>query len=556
MISVEPRNLTDRIRRKAIVLKNRRRIAQLTRQVHAHEYVRPGQRPVAFFNVTTRLGNLSQNAAFALLTTWALRLSGVPVAHFVCQAGLSRCVLGTDPDDPAKPPPCGLCQAQSRRLYAHSRVFGFTYAADTAVQAALQGMSLEEMCKFEAPAPFAGGERIPLGALVLPSLRWALRRHTLVDDRPTRLLLREYLLSAYRVAQEYARFLDEIQPETAVIFNGILYPEAAARWVARQRGLRVITHEVGFRRFSAFFSEGQATAYPLDIPAEFDLDEAQNAQLDGYLEQRFQGKFTMAGITFWPEMRGLDPSFLEKAAHFRQIVPVFTNVIFDTSQIHANTVFPHMFAWLNLILDLIRAHPETLFVIRAHPDEMRPSSTKQSRESVQAWVNANGIASLPNTVFISPEEYISSYELIQRAKFVMVYNSSIGLEASLMGAVVLTGGKARYTQYPTVHFPDSPEAYRRMAEQFLQAESLHAPAEFRRQARRFLYYQFFRASLPFEDFLQPGPMPGYVDLKSFDWKDLLPENSPTLRLLVDGISNPHAAPSRGENQIFILGEKA
>ena len=91
-----------------------------------------------------------------------------------------------------------------------------------------------------------------------------------------------------------------------------------------------------------------------------------------YLEKRFQGQFTMAGIRFWPEMNGLDEALLEKAGQFQQIVPVFTNVVFDTSQVHANTVFPHMFAWLDLVLDLIRAHPETLFVIRAHPDEMRP----------------------------------------------------------------------------------------------------------------------------------------------------------------------------------------
>ena len=68
------------------------------------------------------------------------------------------------------------------------------------------------------------------------------------------------------------------------------------------------------------------------------------------------------------------------------MVPVFTNVIFDTSQPHSNVVFPHMFAWLDCVLELVRAHPETLFVIRAHPDEIRPG--KESRESVAQWVGA------------------------------------------------------------------------------------------------------------------------------------------------------------------------
>jgi len=52
-----------------------------------------------------------------------------------------------------------------------------------------------------------------------------------------------------------------------------------------------------------------------------------------------QGNFTMAGVRFWPEMKGLDEEFLAKTSRFKHIVPVFTNVIFDTSQVHANTLF-------------------------------------------------------------------------------------------------------------------------------------------------------------------------------------------------------------------------
>ncbi len=48
-----------------------------------------------FFNASTRLVGMSLNAAFQQTAAWALRLAGTPVIHFVCQAGLSRCVLGT-----------------------------------------------------------------------------------------------------------------------------------------------------------------------------------------------------------------------------------------------------------------------------------------------------------------------------------------------------------------------------------------------------------------------------------------------------------------------------
>lgn len=521
------------------------RLFQTSRKIAARARPSSGQKPVVFFNASTRLTGLSLNAAFAYLAACGLQLAGVPVVYFGCKAGMSRCVLGTDRDDHTNPPPCRACTAQAERLFNHTAAVWFDYSQRVDLAQDLHDLGLEELAHFKYP--FSQKDRspndllIPLGDLALPSLRWALRRHHLEDDQANRFLLSQYLLSAYNLAQEFNHFLDQVEPETAVIFNGIMYPEAVARWVASNKGVRVITHEVGFRPFSAFFTDGEATAYPISIPGDFELSETQNARLDDYLDKRFQGEFTMAGIRFWPEMRALDDAILGKLDGFKQIVPVFTNVIYDTSQVHANTVFAHMFAWLDLVLEIIRSHPDTLFVIRAHPDEMRPGTAKQSRESVKGWVQRHQVDSLANVVFIEPQEYISSYELIQRAKFVMVYNSSVGLEATLMGAAVLCGGKARYTQYPTVFFPGTPEGYQRQAEEFLRdGGPITNPPEFRRHARRFLYYQLFRASLPFDEFLENHPRPGFVQLRPFSWEQLYPERSPTVKVLVDGIL--HAKP--------------
>lgn len=74
-----------------------------------------------------------------------------------------------------------------------------------------------------------------------------------------------------------------------------------------------------------------------------------------------------------------------------------------------------------------------------------------------------------------------------------------------------------------------------MAEQFLAAETIAVPPEFRRNALRFLYYQFYRVSLPFDRYLEAHPTPGYVQLKPFSWRDLLPENSPVLRVVTEGV---------------------
>jgi len=126
----------------------------------------------------------------------------------------------------------------------------------------------------------------------------------------------------------------------------------------------------------------------------------------------------------------------------------------------------------------------------------------------------------------------------------MIYNSTIGLEASIMGAAVLCAGKARFTQYPTVFFPQSIDAYQSELEKFLSVEEIEVPADFKRNARRFLYYQLFRTSLPFSDFLEPSVRTTQARLKSFELEVLL--ESDAIEAILDGLLND------GD---FLLGER-
>ena len=304
--------------------------------------------------------------------------------------------------------------------------------------------------------------------------------------------------------------------------------------IARQHGIRVISHEVALQPLSAFFTDGEATAYPIHIPEGSKLDAEQDHRLDQVLEKRFQGEFSMAGIKFWGAMKPFDEGFLEKASTFRQIIPIFTNVIFDTSQAHANSIYTDMFSWLEDVAVLIKENPQTLFVIRAHPDEIRPG--KESRETVSAWVKSRGLDLLSNVVLIEPGDNFSSYQLIQKSKFVMVYNSTIGLEASILGAAVLCAGRARFTQVKSVFLPSSRDEHLRMARNFLKVEQIEVPTEFRDNARYFLYFQLFRTSLPFGEFLADSDSwKGYVKLKDFPLEALKAQNSLTMRVIQKGI---------------------
>jgi hypothetical protein len=509
-------------------LKNDWQTIQMARQVASHAQKDQGRLPVVFFNASTRIRGHSQNAAFSLLASWAVRLTGVRVIHFICWGGMSRCVLGTDQDAPEQAMPCKLCTRQSKVNTTGADVRFFTYQQDDQLAAFLMTLNLEELLRYEQPLPDVGGT-LPLGELILPSLRWRLRLQNLTDDEMTRFICREFMLSAWNVARKFTIMLERVKPQAAVLFNGKHFPEATAAWLCRQRGVRVITHESGFQPFSGYFVDGDVTRYPITIP-DVDLTPEQNARLDADLQKRLLGDFSMAGIQFWSGMQNLPEELVQKAAGFKQVVAVFSNVIFDTTQIHASTVFADMFVWLDTLLDVFKAHPETFFVLRAHPDEARPG--KASRESVAMWFEQKA-GGLSNVLFIAPLEPISSYELIRLSKFVLTYNSQIGLEAMLMAVPALGAAQAPFVDFDTVFFERNREAYLQRLESFLTASRLEVPEEAVRRARRFMYYRYYRFSLPFGAFVETGLPIGYGRLKKFSWRDL--EKSPTARTLVDGI---------------------
>ncbi len=483
--------------------------------------------PIAFFNASTRIHRLSLNGAFSLLASWALRTANEPVQYIVCSEGMTQCTLGTQKDRPEQPPPCHRCVDFSNHLFPSALVHSLQLDSSLVTRTAklLEGESVQNMLEWE----YNGA---PLGQLCLPGVRWVLRRHHLPDDEDIRRLVIHYLSSSVSLYHRFVQYFNEQKPGALVVFNGIFFPEAIARWAARSMDIPTVTHEVGLRPISAFFSHHEATFRQLHLPALYHLSAEQDLELDEYLQARFEGKFSMAGVQFWPEMERLPDSIEEAMESHRQTVTVFSNVIFDTSQVHANSLFSHMFEWLEAMEDVFKTHPDTLFVIRAHPDEDRPG--KSSEEDVASWVLKSRVEDAPNVIFISPAERISSYELIRRSKFVMIYNSSIGLEAAIMGAPVLAAARSRFTHEATVFYPDSQQEYMVSLQTLLDQEVIDVPASFAGTARKLMYYELFQGSLDLSQFLEEDPtMQGMVKFKSLRLDGIM--ENPALNVIRDGI---------------------
>jgi len=531
-----PRTLASALhferRRRRHVRTMMRRIREIEADVVARE-PRTGadEAPIVLFNTTTSPGWISFTSMVGMLTGWALRLDGQRIVNWVCHSGMLRCPQGTYRYATHAPPPCAGCRSVKDAVFgpAAREAFGLDSSIGDRLRLPDRVTDIAEL----AAVTYKG---IEIGRLCLPTVRHVLRRHGLPPDEATVGIYKDFLLSAANIVDRFGELVDRVRPKAAVMFNGVVFPEATARAVALRHGIPVTTYEVGFRDRSALFSGDLAPECRLEIPPEFELGEREENECNAYLSRRFGGDFTMGGVKFWPEMKGLGDAFAARAKKHKQVVSVFTNTVFDTSQVSANTVFGSMFEWLGATLELGRTHPDTLFVVRAHPDEFRRGN-QRSWELVGDWLEENGFLAMPNLLFIAPTELVSSYELLGVSKFSIVYNSTIGLEAVMVGVPLLCGGSGKYSNTSFARVPATVAEYAARLAELLDAESPAFSAAWQNEARRFLYYLFFKASLDLSRFVAaPDDGLGFR-LADFSVDALTPSRSREIRAILGGIVN-------------------
>lgn len=505
-----------------------RTLGEIERQVKQQEaHVASNARPVILFVASAHIKHFGLGAAGGLISSWALRLAGIPVIYFICQRGLTQCVLGSNREGVITSPPCKECVSHRDDIYPDQFTHKFTQAADDVVlRADLQKLSWEELISFTK-------DGIEFGRLCLPSLRWVERRFNLLPNEFTRYLLTEYIISAMHLAKEFADMINRTDPQAVILMNGTHYPEAVVRDIALTHGVRAITFESGLRGDTLFFTNGIATEYPIRIPSDFVMGIEENEALDVYLNERSKGEFSIAGRKQWKKMESLPSQLQDKTKRYNQIVAVFTNTVWDTSQAYANRFFKNMFDWLDKTLHYADLYPDTLFIVRAHPDEARPG--KVSNESVADWIKKSGYERRDNIFFVAPDVQVNSYELIKLAKFCLVYNSTIGMEAAMMGKTVLPGGWTRYRNANACLDAESYADYIEKLQGLLDFKGeLSLQSELIVNARRYYYFSQFRAIIDISRFVEHLENIEYI-LKPFPLTALNPAHSNDMQVIVDGV---------------------
>jgi hypothetical protein len=301
-------------------------------------------------------------------------------------------------------------------------------------------------------------ERLPstedealLDRLADENLMWLLRGGYPRDqDRRRRERMRHHLADALprvRAAFHAGRF------RYAVVSGGVIGASGLYLACGREAGVRIATFDAGFG----------ATAVDVDGVAAQHTDALRAFEiLAAASSAAHRDAVDAAREEFDRRRAGLDPDAYQLArpgqapAHAEPSILIPLSVVFDAAALGLHHLFAGSEDWLVETIGTLLKETSDPILVRQHPSERR--KTERSNFDARAILQ-EAFGSHPQVRFIAAEEDVSTYDLLDRARLVLPFVSTIGIEAAALGKPVIVSGSVYYAQLGFVWDPSSRGEY-------------------------------------------------------------------------------------------------
>lgn len=444
---------------------------------------------VLFFTVRGWFVHATTEAVLAK----ALQLRHARVAFFLCGGKLDQCDFKPPSERYVTRSLCWRCRGFAVRLLD---AFDLPYITlNSLVGPSVHREARQVVARTKwAELTALDYHGLPLYEYVVPSVLRSLCTGDIRRNAVSERVLRGYLQTAIVMTEACETLLATEQPDVVVMTNGLFSAERIMLESARRKGVSVVTYERGMPANSILLDHNRPACW-------FDLEDfwpavrgrplasEQNERLDAYLEQRAAGNVGIQQL--WPTMdtdrQGLLQRF--RLDPNKPLAVMFTNILWDTAVFGRDVAYDGMSDWVASTIQAFADWPEAQLLIRVHPSEVR-LAMQESRDRIVDRI-ASSFSRLPRNVrMVAPDDVASSYALMQLARFVLVYTSTIGLEAAVRGSRVIVGGRPHYRGRGFTWDVNTREDY----PQLLRAavESASASLEERELARRYAFLFFFQ----------------------------------------------------------------
>ena len=379
--------------------------------------------------------------------------SGDDIAVITCDAALTYCEANQEREFSN----CAHCVGRAREgLRRLSRPVRVIKLSELVIQAApkLKGLrklpreyrSFDELYQLRV-------DNFDIGAAVLSTINSVLE-----DPEPNPSAHRELtwvtLSASFAAYAALDRYLGEKPCDLFYLLNGRLANFRAALRACQKHGVHCIVHERGCDHYSYSVAEDTMPHDPAHVEKYFaaTLAKAESPAQKRRVAEEFYNERRQGKIANWvsyteDQIRGAVPDvWLQSPTR----IAVFSSTESEFACLrdyYPALIYPSQIKGLELILrDLARNNFSGMFVVRMHPncENTKSDFTKQLRALPYPFLRV-----------IAPEEKLDSYALLQSAQKVLVWESTIGIEAAYWGIPSIVAGWAAYRGLGSTYSPIS-----------------------------------------------------------------------------------------------------
>lgn len=256
----------------------------------------------------------------------------------------------------------------------------------------------------------------------------------------------QLLNSAYQAFALSRQLIESWRPASVLVYNGRFAVSKGISEAARLSGAEVLYHEL----------VSTCERFYLSRHSVHSMRHSRRDLVELW-ESAGEDKYELAERYFTPGRGGItlfETQFLEfqrrdqaSPRSDRWQIVYFVSSIDEYAAVEdgfEDPLFESQHAAAQWLADWVAEHPDTELIIRLHP-RMRLLSVRE-----RCWWDSLGSA---NVTVLYAESPVDSYGLAAQADRVVVYHSSMGAEASYLGAVSILIGDADYRGLGCVYEP-------------------------------------------------------------------------------------------------------
>jgi hypothetical protein len=418
-----------------------------------------------------------------------LQIRGHEVKMVICNKTLSMCTTHFTIRKPFNPWVCKNCANFSKKFYEITKL-PYTCYNEYITQNDIESIknSVNKISAEECENYIYKGVTVGYHAVT------SAQRYFL-GDKPSRStyepILRTELINAMISTDVAEKVYNKEHPDILISSHGCYSSWGSFTDYFMNRDVSIYVWGIGETHTIRFaYPKSDFNKYFNDVRQKKLLNEDEEKELDNFFNLRSRG--TEGQVVYYGFKETTEEELKKKYAfqNFEKTYVMFPNVPWDSAAFATGEkiAFKDIYDWFLYNAELFKNKPNYQLIIKIHPSEVK---VMESKTTIAEFIADKCYPLTENIKIIPPDTKISPYSLFPFIDVGLVYTGTIGLEMSMNGIPVITGGSAHYANKGFTNDTKTKEEYAK-----LLYKDISISPDQQRLAKLYAYFYFIKSFLP------------------------------------------------------------